>query len=177
MTKLKNKKVLIFVADQYDDLEFHYTRIRLQEEGAKIVVAGEKAKESYKSKHNLPQVSDIAIDKANVKDFDALFIPGGYAPDKLRRIPKAIELTKKFFDAGKLVAFICHAGWIPASAKILKGMQCTSFFCIKDDLINAGAKWVDKPVVVDENLISSRTPEDLPVFLPAIIKFLSESKK
>ncbi len=164
----------MFVADQYDDLEFQYTRVRLLEEGAQIVVAGEKAKESYKSKHDFPQVADIAIEKANTKDYDALFIPGGYAPDKLRRIPKAIELTKEFFDQGKLVAFICHAGWIPASAKILKGMKCTSFFCIKDDLINAGAQWIDEPVVVDKNLISSRTPADLPIFLPEIIKFLKE---
>lgn len=174
---LKNKSVLIFIADLYDDMELHYPRIRLKEAGAKVVVAGEKEKESYKSKHGFPWTPDTSIDKIKEKDFDGLIIPGGYAPDKLRRIPKVLELTKQFFDAGKLIAFICHAGWIPASAKILKGMKCTSFFCIKDDLINAGAKWVDEPVVVDKNLISSRTPDDLPQFCPAIIDFLSKSKK
>ncbi len=175
--KLEGRKILIFVENIFEDLELLYPRLRLIEEGAKVIVAGPKAKESYKSKHEYPLQAEIGFQDVKVDEFDALIIPGGYAPDKMRRYPAAIEIVRKFNQQGKLIAFICHAGWVPISANVLKGVKCTSFSSIKDDMVNAGANWVDEAVVVDRNFISSRTPEDLPYFCPAIIEVLAKSKQ
>lgn len=173
MQKLTGKKILMFVDDVYEDLELWYPKLRMIEEGAiVIIIASEKGK-TYNGKHGYPCKSDEAIDKINEKDFDALIIPGGFAPDKLRRIPKVLELTKSFQKSNKLIAHICHAGWIPISAGIIKGYKCTSTPGIKDDLINAGAKWLDKSVVIDRNMITSQGPNDLPNFCSAIINYLS----
>lgn len=169
---LQNKKILLFVAPEYEDLELLYPKYRLIEEGAKIIIAGPDAKTVYKGKNGYPCQSDISVNEANVNDFAALIIPGGYAPDKLRKIPKVIELTQQFNEQKKLIAYICHAGWIPVSAKIIKGIRCTSYISIKDDMVNAGANWVDEAVVIDKNFISSRFPDDLPQFCPAIINYL-----
>ena len=138
----------------------------------RVVVAGPKAGEVYKGKHGYPCRSDAAIADIKEVDFAGLVIPGGFAPDQLRRDPKVLELTQQFHQSGKLVAHICHAGWIPISAKIVKGFKCTSTPGIKDDLINAGAIWVDEPVVIDRNQVTSRRPDDLPYFCQAIIKIL-----
>jgi protease I len=169
---LAGKKILMFVDHVYEDLELLYPKYRLIEEGAKVIVAGPKAGEVYKGKHGYPCKSDAAISDMNEKDFTGLVIPGGFAPDQLRRDPKVLELTRQFHQSNKLVAHICHAGWIPISAKIVKGFKCTSTPGIKDDLINAGAIWVDEAVVVDRNQITSRRPDDLPFFCQAIISFL-----
>lgn len=169
--KTKPQKILLFVADEYEDLELQYPKYRLREAGKKVVIAGEK-KEPYKGKHGYPCIADITFKEIKVDDFDALVIPGGYAPDKLRKIPKVLEITKKFASQKKLIAFICHAGWIPISAKILKGIQCTSYISIKEDILNAGGKWVNKSVVIDRHFISSRFPEDLPDFCSAILNYL-----
>lgn len=166
------KRILIFVDNNFEDMELYYPKYRMLEAGATVVVAGNKANEVYKSKHGYPCKSDLAFSKVNVKDYDALIIPGGYAPDTLRVVPEVLDITRKFFKDKKLIAFICHAGWIPVSAGIVKGVKCTSYATIKDDLVNAGAKWVDKAVVNDCNLISSRSPDDLPVFCQAILKHL-----
>lgn len=171
--RLEGQKILIFIENIFEDLELLYPRYRLMEEGAQVVIAGPKAKETYQSKHGYPCQADIAFQDVKVDDYEALIIPGGYAPDKMRRHPSAIELVRQFNQKGKIIAFICHAGWMPISAGVIKGVKCTSFSSIKDDMINAGAKWVDEPVVVDRNLISSRTPEDLPYFCPAIIEALA----
>lgn len=168
----KKKNVLIFVADTYEDLELQYPKYRLIEAGANVVIAGEKKGESYKGKHGYPCKADISLSDVNVKDFDALIIPGGYAPDKLRINPDALRITQEFNKQKKLIAFICHAGWVPISAQILKGIKCTSYSAIKDDMINAGVKWVDQDVVIDKHFISSRSPADLPKFCPAIIEYL-----
>lgn len=170
--RLKGKKVLMFVDHIYEDLELLYPKYRLIEEGAAVVVAGPKAAEVYTGKHGYPCKSDAAIAEVVEKNFDGLVIPGGFAPDQLRRDPKVLELTRQFHESGKLVAHICHAGWIPISAKIVKGFTCTSTPGIKDDLINAGAIWVDKPVVVDRNQVTARRPDDLPQFCQAIIQAL-----
>lgn len=170
--ELTNKKVLIFAADLFEDTELIYPKIRLTEAGAQVTVAGAKADDTYKGKHGISIKSNIGFDAVNVADYDALVIPGGYAPDKLRKNPKVLEITKAFHDGKKLIAFICHAGWVPVSAKIVKGLKCTSYESIKDDLINAGANWVNQEVVVDRNVISSRNPDDLPAFCREIIKFL-----
>jgi len=173
---LKDKKILIFVADEYEDLELHYPKLRLQEEEAQVVIAGPKANEKYEGKKGYHCNSEISFDQVNVNDFHALIIPGGFAPDTLRTIPKVLEITQKFHEQGKLIAFICHAGWIPISAKLLRGIRCTSYNAIKDDMINAGAKWVDEKVVIDQNFISSRNPHDLPFFCKAIIQHLGKEQ-
>lgn len=173
MGKLDGKRVLMFVDDVYEDLELWYPRLRLIEEGAGVVVAGPVTEKIYAGKHGYPAKADARFDAVEEKDFDALVIPGGFAPDKLRRLPRVLELTRSFQEKGKLVAHICHAGWIPISAGIMKGYRCTSTPGIKDDLVNAGAEWVDEPVVADRNMISSRRPDDLPAFCRAIIEYMS----
>ncbi|MFW6324277.1 MAG: type 1 glutamine amidotransferase domain-containing protein [Desulfovibrionales bacterium] len=171
MAELDGKRVLMFVDDMYEDLELWYPRIRLKEEGAEVVVAGEDNQKVYQGKKGHPCKPDQSISDCKASDFDILVLAGGYAPDKLRRIPEVLEITRSMFESGKLVAMICHAGWIPASAGILKGRRCTTFFSIKDDMVNAGAEWVDEQAVVDGNLISSRNPDDLPAFCRAIINW------
>ena len=174
MKKLKGKKILMFVDHVYEDLELWYPKLRLIEEGAEVVIAGPEKSKIYSGKHGYPCKSDMSINTISEREFDALIIPGGFAPDKLRRIPKVLKLTKSFHNSGKLIAHICHAGWIPISAGIMKGFKCTSTPGIKDDLTNAGAKWINKSVVTDKNMISSRGPNDLPDFCSAIIGFLQK---
>lgn len=168
---LNGKTVLIFAGPLYEDLELWYPKIRLEEEGARTVVAGigEKA---YQGKRGYPVTVDASVDQVAAADFDGLVIPGGFAPDQLRRFEKVLQLTREIYQAGKPVAFICHAGWVPISAKILKGKRATSVRAIKDDMENAGVVWEDSAVVVDGNVISSRTPADLPQFCRALIKAL-----
>lgn len=170
--RLTGQKILILVADEYEDLELQYPKYRLIEEGAKVVIAGPKEKETYKGKKGYPCVADISFDAVHPEEFDALIIPGGYAPDKLRTNPKVLEITRHFHEKEKLIAFICHAGWVPISAKVIKDVKCTSYFAIKDDMINAGAQWVDASVVIDRHFISSRCPDDLPHFCIEIINYL-----
>jgi protease I len=174
--KLSNKKVLLLVENLYDEMELNYPLYRLKEEGAEVIIAGPKAKEIYKSKHGMPCEAEISFQDVKEHEFDAMVIPGGYAPDKLRRDPKVLELVQKFNQKEKPIAFICHAGWVPISAKVINDVRCTSTAAIKDDLINAGARWVDEPVVIDRHFISSRTPADLPDFCQAIIQALITRK-
>ncbi len=174
MQKLKGKKILMFVDEIYEDLELWYPKLRMKEEGAEVIVAGSEKGKIYSGKHGYPCKSDEEFSKINEKDFDALIIPGGFAPDKLRRISKVLELTKAFHKSKKLIAHICHAGWIPISAGIMQGYKCTSTPGIRDDLKNAGAEWIDKSVVTDRNMITSRGPNDLPDFCSAIIDYLSK---
>jgi len=171
---LKGKKILMFVDDIYEDLELWYPKLRLIEEGSTVVVAGPEAEMVYKGKHGYPCKSDVAIENIDENDFDGLVLAGGFAPDKLRRDPKVLEITRNIHNAGKLVAHICHAGWITISAGIMKGYTCTSTPGIKDDLINAGATWVNKPLVIDRNMVSSRKPDDLPVFCKGIIEVMTK---
>lgn len=168
---LTGKKILFFAAALYEDLELWYPKIRLEEEGARTVVAGTGEK-TYQGKRGYPLTVDASVDQIQAKDFDGLVIPGGYAPDIMRRSERLLQLTRDIFQAGKPVAFICHAGWVPISAGIVKGKRGTSVRAIKDDLVNAGLLWEDSPVVVDGNLISSRTPADLPDFMRALITAL-----
>ncbi|MGZ4959032.1 MAG: type 1 glutamine amidotransferase domain-containing protein [Methylomonas sp.] len=170
--KLTGMKIAVFVAEYYEDLEFWYPHYRMMEEGAAIVVIGAE-KETYHSKHGLPAKADRAIDDVMPEEFDALIIPGGYAPDHMRRSPEMIRFTSAIHHQGKLVAAICHAGWMLVSAGLLKNKIATSFYSIKDDLTNAGAEWVDEPVVRDGMLITSRHPGDLPDFCRAIIDALA----
>lgn len=171
--KLLGLKILMPIEDLYNELEFWYPKIRLLEEGAEVIVAGPEAGKVYKSKIGMPAGSDMAFSDLNADDFDGVVIAGGYAPDRVRRNQDALDLVRAIHLNGKLVAHICHAGWVPISAGIMNGKTTTSYEAIKDDLINAGAKWVDEEVVIDGNIVSSRTPDDLPAFMRAIIKVLS----
>lgn len=167
------KALLTFVENIYEDLELWYPKLRLEEAGFGMRL-GAPALEEYTGKHGYPATADLLIGTARSADFCGLLIPGGFMPDKLRRNIQVLTLTREFFEQGKLVAFICHGGWIPISAKILKGKRATGSVGIKDDLENAGAIWIDEPVVIDGNLISSRTPKDLPAFGKAMVEFLQK---
>lgn len=170
---LAGKKVAILVADMYQELEFWYPYLRLKEEGAEVLAVGPEAKE-YKSKLGYPAKADLGAKDVRSPDFQGVVIPGGYAPDYLRRSPELVRFVKDMAEAGKPVAAICHGPWMLCSARVVKGKRVTSFFAIRDDLENAGAIWVDEPVVVDGNIITSRMPQDLPLFLKAVIEALRE---
>lgn len=165
------KKVAILVEDQYQILEVWYPYLRLREEGIQTVLVG-TGKKVYKSKEGYPAEEGLSIKKAKADDFAAVIIPGGYAPDILRRFEEVNNFVRDMFKQKKVVASICHGGWVLISAEILKGKKVTGFFAIKDDLINAGAKFLDKEVIVDGNLITSRNPYDLPAFCREIFKKL-----
>jgi protease I len=168
------KSILLFVEETYEDLELWYPKIRMEEAGFKTTVAGPEARKTYLGKHGYPCKADRSFDQIEAGSFSGLIIPGGYAPDKIRRYPKALEIVRQMNEAKRAIAFICHAGWVPISAKILKGKHVTGFSAIKDDLENAGALYEDKPVVVDGHLISSRKPADLPVFCQALLQILEK---
>ncbi|MBU1001995.1 MAG: type 1 glutamine amidotransferase [Proteobacteria bacterium] len=174
MQPLQGKRILMFVDDIFEDLELLYPQLRLIEAGAEVVVAGLEKGRTYKGKHGYPFTSDASLDEVRAADFDALVVPGGFAPDKLRRYDSVKNLTREIFEAGKPVAHICHGGWIPISANIMRNYRCTSTPGIKDDLVNAGATWVNEEVVVDRTMISSRKPDDLPAFCRAIIQMLTD---
>lgn len=166
------KRILAFIDHVYEDLELWYPKIRLEEEGHEVVVAAPEAGTLYHGKHGYPCVADAAIADMNAADFDALLVPGGFAPDKLRRDPHLLQQVKAFDQANKPIAHICHAGWILISADILRGRRTTSTVGIRDDMTNAGATWVDEALVIDGNQIASRTPKDLPVFAKALVDAL-----
>jgi len=170
--ELTEKRVIILIENMYNEHEFWYPFYRLKEAGAEVVVVGTGALE-YTSKIGLPAHADKSAKELSGADFDGIVIPGGYAPDFMRRDPDMVRLVKECFDQGKVVAAICHAGWMLGSAKVLAGRRVTSYFAIKDDVIHAGADWVDEEVVIDGNLITSRAPADLPAFMRAILGALS----
>ena len=169
MNELAGKKIAVFIEEIYNEHEFWYPKFRLLEAGATVVVAGTAADKEYKSKIGFPAKSDVAFADLNADDFDGVVIPGGYAPDFMRRSEAARAFVRAMNEKGKLVAFICHAGWMVISAGIVKNKEVTSVAAIKDDLVNAGARWRDAAVVTDGNFVSSRTPADLPEFMKAII--------
>ncbi len=174
MNQLKHKRVLTLVHEDFEDLEFYYPYYRLQEAGAEVVIAGEQAGKKYHGKYGVPTVSDIGYGDVQEKDFDALLVPGGWAPDKLRRFPEILALVRAMDARKALIGQICHAGWVLISAGILNGRQVTSTPGIRDDMENAGARWVDEPVVVDGNLVSSRRPPDLPAYARVLVEQLAK---
>jgi protease I len=169
---LSDMRLLIFVGDDYEDLELWYPKFRLEEAGAHVTVAGPDAERKYRGKNGYPCVSDASMAMMEAEDFHGVVIPGGFMPDKLRRDPKVLELVRQFSEAKKLVAAICHGGWIPISAGIYRGVRVTGSAGIKDDLVNAGARWEDASVVVDRHYVSSRKPGDLPDFCRGILQVL-----
>ncbi|HZZ73700.1 MAG TPA: type 1 glutamine amidotransferase domain-containing protein [Pirellulales bacterium] len=173
--ELAGLRILTLVDDIYEDLELWYPKLRLQEAGAQVTVAGPQAGQKYAGKHGYPCVADAAIGEMRAANFDGLVVPGGFMPDKLRRDPYLLQLVRDFAAQKKLVAAICHGGWIPISAQVYRGVRVTGSPGIKDDLINAGAVWEDAPVVVDRHFISSRRPDDLPDFCRAIVAFFTNA--
>jgi protease I len=165
-------KVLLLAADLFEDMELLYPLFRLREEGVTVTVAGIDDQPVNGKKGYGPLPVDTTVDSLAAADFDALVIPGGFAPDKLRRSEVVLELVRAFDTAGKPIAFICHAGWVPISARILKGRRATSVGAIRDDMVNAGVDWVDEATVVDGNLISARTPDDLGPWMKALLAAL-----
>lgn len=169
MSSLTDKRFLMFVDDVYEDLELWYPKLRLTEAGAHVTVAGPRADGKYAGKHGYPCVADAAINDMDADDFAGVVIPGGFMPDKLRRDAKVLDLVRRFAEAEKLVAAICHGGWIPISAGVYRGVRVTGSPGIKDDLVNAGAIWEDRAAVVDRHFVTSRKPDDLPQFCQAIL--------
>ncbi|MBI3011757.1 MAG: type 1 glutamine amidotransferase [Candidatus Omnitrophica bacterium] len=170
---LQGKRVAILVEDLYQDQEVWYPYYRLKEAGADVVVIG-TGKREYTSKHGYPINADTAAEQASAGEFDGVIIPGGYAPDILRRYPAAVQFVKEAHRQGKVIGAICHAGWVLCSADVLRGKTVTCFSAIKDDVVNAGATYVDREVVRDGNLITSRKPDDLPAFMRAILDALQD---
>lgn len=167
-------RVAILIEDFYQDLEVWYPLLRLKEEGFEVVTVEPHGRKEYRGKNGYPIEVDKSIDQVKAKDFDGVVIPGGWAPDKLRLSKKILAFVRDLFSQGKIVASICHGGWVLASAEICKGKTLTSYMAIKDDLENAGAEFVDEEVVRDGNLITSRMPADLPAFCREIIDALRE---
>jgi protease I len=169
---MRKIKILSLVHHDFEDLELWYPIYRLREEGASVYLAGEKAGETYIGKYGVPAISDFSFSQIKPGDYDALLVPGGWAPDKLRRFKEVIDIVKHMDDHKKPIGQICHAGWVLISANILKGKRITSTPGIKDDMENAGGIWEDNAVVVDGHLVSSQRPPDLPFYMKEFVKVL-----
>ena len=161
---LKGKRIAILVDNIYQEMEVWYPLYRFREAGAEVVTIGARAGETYTSKLGYPVVSEKSYEQVSASDFDGVVVPGGFAPDFIRRYPKATQFVKDLDAQGKLVAAICHGLWVLCSAGILRGRRATCFFAIQDDVVNAGGLYEDAEVVVDRNLVTSRKPDDLPAF-------------
>jgi protease I len=170
---LQGKKVAVLVGEEFEDAEALYPILRLREEGAEVVVASEDGEKALHGKHGYPLEPDASFDELKVDAFDAIVIPGGYGPDHVRTSQAALDLVKGAFAADKVVAAVCHGPWVLASAGVAKGKELTSWPSVKDDLVNAGARWKDAEVVVDGRLITSRKPDDLGAFMRATIACLA----
>lgn len=171
--RLIGKRVAILAENMYQEMELWVPYYRLKEEGAAVTVIGTGAA-TYTSKAGYPVNADVSADRVTADDFDGVIIPGGYAPDLMRRSAAMVRLVRDAFDGGKVVGTICHAAWMLCSAGILKDKTATCFHSIKDDLMNAGARYVDQEVVVDGNLITAREAKDLPAFCRELIKVLEK---
>lgn len=174
---LARAHVAVLVDDMYEDLELWYPVMRLRAAGAEVSLIGDREGKVYSGRCGYPALSDIAIEDARSEEFDALIIPGGYAPDRMRRHPKMVELVRDINARHGVIAAICHAGWMLVEADILAGRKATCFFSIRRDLENGGATFVDEPVVEDGNLITSRTPDDLPLFGEAIVRAIAARQR
>ncbi len=170
----KDYRVICLIDEQFEDLELWYPILRLREEGIVVHIAGAEAGRKYTGKYGVPAVSDYSFDQIESGEYEGLLVPGGWAPDKLRRYPEVLEIVKSMNDKGKPIGQICHAGWVLISADILRGKRVTSTVGIKDDMTNAGGIWIDEAVVVDGNIVSSRKPQDLPYYMKAYLELLKK---
>jgi protease I len=177
MPDLKGKRVAVLVEKFYEDLELWYPVLRLREAGCDVKIVGPKAGETYASKHGYPAKADTTASEVTASDFDAIVIPGGYSPDHMRRHKPMVDLVTQAARQGKVLAAICHGPWMLCSAKCLKGRKVTGFFAIRDDVENAGGIWEDAAVVRDGNLVTSRTPDDLPDFMQGIFAALADGAR
>jgi protease I len=173
---LKGKKIACLVGPEFEDLEFWVSYMRLKEEGAEVVIVGSESKTTYSGKHGVPATSEVSAEEVLDESFDALVIPGGWAPDKLRRAPAVLELVRRANDQGRIIGMICHAGWVGISAGIVKGHAATGSAAIKDDIINAGGTWRDEPAFRDGNLVWGRVVSDIPNFCRELVKAIAEAK-
>jgi len=160
---------VVLAHDVYECLELQYPRLRLIEAGYTVKVAGPEKGGRYASKEGYPVEADAAYGEIDPKQVAILVVPGGYAPDKMRRDRDCLKLVKESFDNGCVLGFICHGGWVPISAQVVNGKRVTSTSAIKDDLTNAGAEWVDEPCVVDGRMVTAQVPKDLPAFMKEIL--------
>lgn len=172
--KLKDKRVAYLIEEGFEDLEFWVPLMRLREEGARVTVVGSGSADRYQGKHYLQATPDVRAEQVSPDDFDALVVPGGWAPDKLRRYPAILDLVRGVHQQGKIVASICHAGWVLASAGIVDGRRATGSTGIKDDMVNAGATWVNEPAFRDGNLVWGRVVDDIPDFCRELVEALAE---
>jgi protease I len=170
---LRGKRIAVLVADQYQELEVWYPLLRFREDGAETVAVGAEAGQTYSSKKGYPVVAERSSAEVDPAQFDAVVIPGGWAPDALRQDERMVRFVRDMDGAGKVVAAICHAGWMLTSADIVRGRKVTCFKAIKDDMVHAGGRYVDEEVAVDGNLITSRMPADLPAFCREIGRALA----
>ena len=167
--RLRGRTVAVLVEEGFEDLEFWVPVMRLREEGARVVIVGTGRQKTFHGKHGLEATPDVLADRVNAADFDAVVIPGGWAPDRLRRSDAVKALVRDAYERGGIVAAICHAGWVPISAGIVRGHRATGAVAIKDDLVNAGAIWVDEPAFRDGNLVWGRVVEDIPDFCRELV--------
>lgn len=172
----EERRAAVLVESQYENLELWYPYLRLKEQGLEVDLVGPEYPKTYLSKEGYPAVSDTPTIAALDRQYEILVAPGGMAPDKLRRYPDVLQLVKKVHDEGGIIASICHGPWVLISAKILKGRRVTCVAAIKDDVENAGAEYFDEEVVIDKNIVTSRTPKDIPAWMRAIIKLLAEKR-
>ena len=174
--ELQGKRAAVLVEQLYQELEVWYPVYRLREAGCEVVLVGPEAGQNYPSKLGYPAKSDVAARDISADEFDLVVIPGGYAPDHMRRHEAMIRFVSNMAEQQKVIASICHGAWVLCSTQALKGKKATCFFAVKDDVINAGGKYVDAEVVRDGNLITSRKPDDLPAFMKAVMQALREQK-
>jgi protease I len=173
--RLQNKRVGVFVEEGFEDLEFWVPVMRLREEGAQVTVIGSGRAERFQGKHCLQAKPDVGADQVSADDFDALVVPGGWAPDKLRRVPAVLDLVRAAYQQGKIIGSICHAGWVLISAGVVGGHRATGSTGIKDDLTNAGATWTDEAAFRDGNLVWGRVVEDIPAFCRELVNAIAEA--
>ncbi|MFQ5962647.1 MAG: type 1 glutamine amidotransferase domain-containing protein [Candidatus Methylomirabilales bacterium] len=173
--RIQGRRIAIVAENLYQEMELWVPYYRLKEEGGTVNIIGTGTAKTYTSKHGYPVSVDAAADEVKGADFDAVIIPGGFAPDLMRRSAAMVRLVREAFEAGKVVAAICHGGWLLCSAGVLRGKTATGFFSIKDDMVNAGARFIDQEVVVDGSLITSRKPDDLPAFCRELVNALEKA--
>ena len=176
MSDVAGKKVAVLLEKFYEDLELWYPVLRLREAGCVVKIVGPKVGETYLSKHGYPAKPDTSMNEVSASDFDAVIIPGGYSPDHMRRHKAMTDFVTDAAKQGKVLAAICHGPWMLCSAKCLQGKKVTGFYAIRDDVENAGGIWVDHAVVVDGNIVTSRTPDDLPDFMKGIFQALGTAR-
>ena len=173
--KLKGKRVGVFVEEGYEDLEFWVPVMRLREEGADVVIIGTGRQAVFRGKHCLEAKPDVTAAEVSADELDALVVPGGWGPDKLRRDEHVLALVRAMEAQGKIIASICHGGWVLASAGVVRGRKATGSRGIRDDMVNAGAEWVDAPAFRDGNHVWGRVVADIPAFCRELVAALAEA--